>query len=78
MSRLADNILDALTSGEHSKQLKETGTVRNLTTHSLLQVFGQNFPAHLIHNKCILWYIHLNSFQWGSLLKSALYHQFWF
>ncbi|XP_077085079.1 bromodomain-containing protein 7 [Siphateles boraxobius] len=26
MSRLADNILDALTSGEHSKQLKETGT----------------------------------------------------
>ncbi|KAK9971772.1 hypothetical protein ABG768_025123 [Culter alburnus] len=26
MSRLADNILDALTSGEHSKQLKETET----------------------------------------------------
>ncbi|CAM4525201.1 unnamed protein product [Leuciscus chuanchicus] len=26
MSRLADNILDALTSGEHSKQLKETAT----------------------------------------------------
>ncbi|XP_073693134.1 bromodomain-containing protein 7 [Garra rufa] len=27
MSRLADNVLDALTSGEHSKQLKETETV---------------------------------------------------
>uniref|UniRef100_A0A673H5Z4 Bromo domain-containing protein n=1 Tax=Sinocyclocheilus rhinocerous TaxID=307959 RepID=A0A673H5Z4_9TELE len=33
MSRLADNVLDALTSGEHSRQLKETETVRNLTTH---------------------------------------------
>uniref|UniRef100_A0A672QSS2 Bromodomain-containing protein 7-like n=1 Tax=Sinocyclocheilus grahami TaxID=75366 RepID=A0A672QSS2_SINGR len=30
MSRLADNVLDALTSGEHSRQLKETETVRNL------------------------------------------------
>uniref|UniRef100_A0A672QSS9 Bromodomain-containing protein 7-like n=1 Tax=Sinocyclocheilus grahami TaxID=75366 RepID=A0A672QSS9_SINGR len=27
MSRLADNVLDALTSGEHSRQLKETETV---------------------------------------------------
>uniref|UniRef100_A0A8C2HHY9 Bromodomain-containing protein 7-like n=1 Tax=Cyprinus carpio TaxID=7962 RepID=A0A8C2HHY9_CYPCA len=33
MSRLADNVLDALTSGEHSRQLKETETVRNLTTY---------------------------------------------
>lgn len=32
MSRLADNVLDALTSGEHSRQLKETETVRNLAT----------------------------------------------
>lgn len=54
MSRLADNILDALTSGEHSKQLKETATVRNLTTRSSLQVFGQNLPAHLIHNICVI------------------------
>uniref|UniRef100_A0A8C2E0G1 Bromodomain-containing protein 7-like n=1 Tax=Cyprinus carpio TaxID=7962 RepID=A0A8C2E0G1_CYPCA len=30
MSRLADDVLDALTSGEHSRQLKETETVRNL------------------------------------------------
>lgn len=49
MSRLADNILDALTSGEHSKQLKETETVRYLTTRSLLLAFSQNLLAYLIH-----------------------------
>lgn len=38
MSRLADNVLDALTSGEHSRQLKETETVRNLTTHLLISM----------------------------------------
>lgn len=31
MSRLADNMLDALTGGEHSRQLKETESVRHLT-----------------------------------------------
>lgn len=44
MSRLADNILDALTRGEHSKQLKETETVRS---HYML--FSQNLLAYLIH-----------------------------
>ncbi len=38
MSRLADNVLDALTSGEHSRQLKETETVRNLTTHLFISM----------------------------------------
>uniref|UniRef100_A0A8C1NIV4 Bromodomain-containing protein 7-like n=1 Tax=Cyprinus carpio TaxID=7962 RepID=A0A8C1NIV4_CYPCA len=39
MSRLADNVLDALTSGEHSRQLKETETVRNLTTYLFILKF---------------------------------------
>lgn len=31
MSRLADNMLDAVTGGEHYKQLKQIEPVRNLT-----------------------------------------------
>uniref|UniRef100_A0A673H8R1 Bromo domain-containing protein n=1 Tax=Sinocyclocheilus rhinocerous TaxID=307959 RepID=A0A673H8R1_9TELE len=45
MSRLADNVLDALTSGEHSRQLKETETVRNLTTHLFICMVVVSEPS---------------------------------
>uniref|UniRef100_A0A673H851 Bromo domain-containing protein n=1 Tax=Sinocyclocheilus rhinocerous TaxID=307959 RepID=A0A673H851_9TELE len=52
MSRLADNVLDALTSGEHSRQLKETETVRNLTTHLFICM------AKLMHDIPLKLYTH--------------------
>lgn len=74
MSKLADNILDALTSGEHSKQLKETETVRSLTTRSIRLVFSPNFQAYLIHEIALKVYtvLYLFEFFWAACLNLLL------
>lgn len=72
MSRLADNVLDALTSGEHSKQLKETETVRKTFFHVITAFLAPDSNV-LVYFKHLKWYTLVFVFsQLGSLLKSAV------